>query len=289
MRMLRLISLLSLLAIALTVFFPSGAAVAQNETPPESISLSTPYPTLEATASGSFDFTVELSYVGETDLVFNLNATVPPGWNATITPQYDTSKIISSITIAKSGIMPTTASVEITASPPGYPLANPGDYTVTFKTTSGNLTAQINLTAKITARYSLIASPANSLYSTDATAGHDNTYSFTVTNFGTAPIDNISFSSDKPTGWDITFKPDSIESLEINSPKTIDVDIKPPNNTVTGDYMIMLSVAGKQASAVSMNIRVTVKTPTVWGWVGVGVIAIVVVGLVFIFIRFGRR
>jgi uncharacterized membrane protein len=289
MKIFRMISLLSLLAIMLMAFLPSGAALAQNETTPESISLSTQYPTLEATATGSFDFTVQLSYQGQEDRIFDLNATVPPGWNATINPQYDTSKIISSITVAKSGVIPTTESVDITASPPSYPLADPGDYTIMFKTTSDNLTAQINLTAKITAKYSLNASPSNSLYSTDASAGRDNTYSITVTNLGTAPIDNISFSADKPTDWDITFNPPSIDSLEINSPKTIDVDIKPARNTVAGDYMITLTVSGEQASASGMDIRVTVKTPTLWGWVGVAVIAVVVVGLVFVFIRFGRR
>jgi len=289
MKILRLIFLLSFLTITLTVFLPLGAALAQNETTPESISLSTPYPTLEATSDSSFDFTVQLSYVGQTDRVFDLNATVPPGWKATINPQYDTSKIISSITVAKSGVIPATASVEITATPPSNPLADPGDYTVTFKTTSGNLTAQINLTAKITAKYSLYASPSNSLYSTDVSAGRDNAYSITVTNLGTAPIDDISFSADKPTAWDVTFNPPSIDSLEINTPRTVDVDIKPARNTVAGDYLITLMVSGKQASASSMDIRVTVKTPTLWGWVGVAVIAVVVVGLVFIFIRFGRR
>lgn len=289
MKILRLIPLLSLLAITMAAFLPTGTALAQNESAPESITLSTQYPTLEATATGSFDFTVQLSYTGQTDRVFNLNATVPPGWNVTITPQYDSSKLISSITIAKSGVIPTTVSVEITTTPPSNPLADPGDYTVTFKTTSGNLTAQINLTAKITAKYSLYAVPSNAVYSTDASAGRDNTYSIAVTNLGTAPIDNINFSSDKPSGWDITFTPGKIDSLEINSPKTVDVDIKPARNTVAGDYMITLMVSGKQASAKSMDIRVTVKTPTIWGWVGVAVIAVVVVGLVFIFIRFGRR
>jgi uncharacterized repeat protein (TIGR01451 family) len=288
MKMFRLISLLSLLLIMLAALFPPGAALAQDETSPESITLTTEFPKLDAIATGSFDFTVELQYAGQIDRVFDLDVTVPTGWDATVTPQYDT-KLISSITMEKSSSVPTTKSVQISATPPAWPLAEPGEYTVTLKASSGNISGEIDLIAKITARYALDASPSNEVYNTKASAGNDNTFSVTVMNSGTAPIDNITFSSDKPSGWEITFKPEKIELLEIFDPKTIDVNIKPPPKTVAGDYVITLMISGKQASATSMDIRVTVTTPTIWGWVGVGIIAIVVVGLIVIFMRFGRR
>jgi len=287
MKILRLVSLLSLLALMLTVFFP-GAALAQDETSAESIALTTEYPKLDAIATGSFDFTVQLSYTGQTDRVFDLNVTVPTGWDTTITPQYDT-KLISSLTMEKSTSIPTTKGIEVNATPPSYPPADPGDYAITLKASSGNISGQIELTARITAKYALDATPSNQTYNTDAKAGKDNTFSVTVTNTGTAPIDTIAFSSDKPTGWEITFTPEKIELLNIYDPKAIDVNIKPPSDTVAGDYVITLQISGKQAYATAMDIRVTVKTPTIWGWVGLGIIAIVVVGLILIFMRFGRR
>jgi uncharacterized membrane protein len=287
MKILRLIFLLSILALILTVFLP-GAALAQDETGAESIALTTEYPKLDAIATGSFNFTVELNYTGQTDRVFDLNVTVPTGWDATITPQYDT-KLISSVTMGKSTVTPTTKGIEINATLPSWPLADPGEYPITLKASSGNISGQIELTARITAKYALDATPSNQTYNTDAKAGKDSTFSVTVTNIGTAPIDNIAFSSDKPTGWEITFTPEKIDLLEIYDPKTIDVNIKPPSNTVAGDYVITLQISGKQAYATAMDIRVTVKTPTVWGWVGLIIIAIVVVGLILIFMRFGRR
>lgn len=275
----------------LPAFFLPGIALAQDEASPvlENITLTTEFPKLEAIATGSFQFYVKLEYTGQIDRVFDLNATVPAGWDAYVTPQYDTTRI-SSITLEKpQSYTTTTKSVKVSASPPTWPLAEPGEYTINLKVVSGNIVGEINLTAKITARYSLDAVPSNQLYSTKAKAGDDNTFSITVTNTGTAAIDNITFSSDKPTGWEITYKPEKIELLEIYDPKTIDVNIKPPRNTVAGDYMVTLRVSGKQAYATSMDIRVNVATPTIWGWVGVGIIVVVVVGLVVIFMRFGRR
>jgi len=108
-------------------------------------------------------------------------------------------------------------------------------------------------------------------------------------NTGTAPVENITFSSDKMQGWDVTYKPEKIDSLSSLETKTVDINIKPAAKTISGDYMLNVWIAGKQASADKMAIRVTVETPTIWGWVGVIIIIIVVVGLVGIFMRFGRR
>jgi uncharacterized repeat protein (TIGR01451 family) len=288
MKIFRLVPLSIFILIVLTAFLPTGAALAQDETSPDSITLSTDYPTLDAIATGSFDFVVELSYIGQTDRVFDLNVTVPNGWSTTVTPQYDT-KLISSIAMDKSATIPTQKNIEVKATPPSRPLADPGEYVIVLKVSSGDISAQINLTARITAKYTLNATPANTLFSTNVKAGKDNTYSITVTNTGTDAIDNINFSSSTPSGWEITFTPEKIDSLEALDSKTIDVNIKPPSNTVAGDYMITLSVSGTQASATDIDVRVTVTTPTIWGWVGLVIIAIVVVGLVIIFMRFGRR
>jgi uncharacterized membrane protein len=299
MKLLRLFSLIILPVILLMVFLLPGIALAQDSTdnitpteepppPPDQITLSTDYPNIEAVATGSFEFYVKMVYQGQDNRVFDLEVTQPAGWSVTITPQYDT-KVISSITMEKPTYGPTTNTIKVTANPPSWPLADPGEYTITFKTTSGDISAAIDLTAKITARYAMSAAPSNQLYSTEAKAGKDNTYSITVTNMGTAPVTDINFSSSKPTDWEVTYQPEKIDTLEILDPRTVDVNIKPPNDTVAGDYMITLRVSGKQAYASSMDIRVTVVTPSIWGWVGVGIIVVVVAGLVVIFMRFGRR
>jgi uncharacterized repeat protein (TIGR01451 family) len=259
----------------------------EPEEPPDTLAMSTEFPKIEAIATGSFQFTVEMQYKGKEDRVFDFYVTAPAGWEAYVTPQYDSTRI-SSISIDAS-YTTTTKSVKISTSPPSWPPVEPGEYTVNFRAVSGEVVGEIDLTAKITASYSLDAVPANQVYNTKVTAGRDNIYSIIVTNMGTADIDNITFSSSKPDGWEINFTPEKIESLQIVDPKSVDVNIKPPPKAVAGDYMITLRVSGKQANADAMDIRVTVETPTIWGWVGVGIIVVVVLGLAVIFWRLGRR
>nr|MBC8477304.1 ABC transporter substrate-binding protein [Dehalococcoidia bacterium] len=119
--------------------------------------------------------------------------------------------------------------------------------------------------------------------------GRDNYFSLEVGNLGTAPIDKVTFSSDKPAGWSVEVTPDQVDSVEALDSQTVEINIKPPPDTIAGDYLISLRASGVQANSPKIDIRVTVETPTVWGWVGVAIIAIVVVGLVVIFMRFSRR
>lgn len=290
MKMARLISFLIVLVMTLSIFCLPGVTLAQDEipTPADNITMSTQFPKIDAIATGTFQFNVVLDYRGKTDRIFDLNATVPPGWDVYITPQYDTSKRISSISL-KSSFSGMSETVQVTTSPSPYPLPDPGEYKIKLQAVADDVEGSITLTAKITAKYLLAAAPANQYYNTQAKAGQDNTFSVKVMNTGTAPIENIAFSSDKPEGWEITPKPDRIDILETLTEKAVDFNIKPPPKTVSGDYMIYLTISGKQASAERMSIRVTVETPTIWGWVGVIIIVIVVVGLILIFMRFGRR
>jgi uncharacterized membrane protein len=295
------VTMVAVLVILLMTVLPlslTGMALAQDGTsdntttttpppPPDSMTMSTDFPAIEAIATGTFTFNVVLSYDGASDRVFELNATGPAGWDVAVTPQYDSQRI-SSISI-ESGFTATTKNVKLTATPQTYPLPDPGNYKVTLEAVSGNVFGSIDLTARITAKYLLTAQPYSQLYNTTASAGRDNTYSLVITNTGTASIDNITFSSEKPDGWEITFQPDKIDLLNTLDQNTVDVDIKPPPKTVAGDYMVTLHLSGTQATADPMNVRVTVETPTIWGWVGVFIIVVVVAGLIAVFMRFGRR
>jgi uncharacterized membrane protein len=292
MKMARMFSILIMLVITLSIFSLPGVVLAQDgqqTTPPaDNITISTQYPKIDGLATDTFQFNVEMNYMGATNRVFDLKATAPPDWSVTITPLYDTSKKISSISM-ESAITGTTQSIQVTAGFTNWPLPDPGEYTIKLEVASDNVVANMDLIARVTARYSLSADPSDKLYSVKVKSNHDNLFSIIVMNTGTAPIEDITFSSDKMQGWDVTYKPEKIDSLASLETKTIDVNIKPAAKTISGDYMLNVWITGKQASADKMAIRVTVETPTIWGWVGVIIIIIVVVGLIAIFMRFGRR
>ena len=281
-----------LLLVSLLVIFLPAAVLAQEEEPPppDNIELTADYSKLEGIAGTSFEFEIDLKYEGAEVRTFDLLASGPKDWTVYITPTYPTDKQILDIRIEPPPPYQTApvTKILIHVSTPYWLLPEPGEYSITVEATSGEVTGTIDLTAVVTATYIMSLAPTEERYNTSATAGRDNYFSIEVNNNGSAAIDDITFSSTKPSGWTIEFSPDKIDSLDAISSQTTEVNIKPPPKTIAGDYQITLKASGKQISD-DINIRVTVETPTVWGWVGIAIIVLVVAGLAFIFMRFSRR
>jgi uncharacterized membrane protein len=290
MKMVRIALCLVLLIGSLLAICPAGSALAQEgeEENKEEIEVSAVYPKVEAIAGEDFVFEVEYKYSGGTDpRAFELRTTVPKGWEAYITPQWEKEKKISALRLNPGFSFGDKTRLVVSA--PFYPLPEPGEYPVTLEVSSDDLKATAELTAVITARYNLLIAPASGLYNMDAKSGKDNIYSIEIGNLGTAPIDNIKFSPTKPEGWTVDFTPEKIDLLEAFDSQVVDVNIKPPQDSIAGDYQIKLRASGEQASTEEMTIRVTVESPPTWQWVGVAIIVIVIAALIFIFMRFSRR
>jgi uncharacterized membrane protein len=290
---LRILFGLSLLLISLLVFSPAVAVLAQEEeeAPPETIKMTATYTKLEAIAGSGFEFEVSLEYTGGTEArTFDLIATGPQDWTVYVTPTYPADKQILDIRLEPTQPYQTatTTKVVIHISPPYWLLPDPGEYPVTLEAVSDQVSGSIDLTAVVTATYIMALTPAGDLYNTTATAGRDNYFSIEVLNNGSAAIDDITFSSSKPTDWTVEFSPDKIDSLDALDSHTVEVNIKPPAKTIAGDYQISITAKGKQISD-DMDVRVSVETPTIWGWVGVAIIVVVIAGLVYVFVRFSRR
>ena len=171
---------------------------------------------------------------------------------------------------------------------PVVSLPEPGEYQITVEATSGELKGTIQLTAVVTATYSMSLTPTEERLSTSTTAGESTYFEVTVENTGSAAIENIAFSSSKPRQWTVEFDPNTIDSLPAGSYQTVEVRIKPTSKTIAGDYEITLN-ANAEKAADNIEVRVTVETSTIWGWVGVIIIVLVIAGLAYIFIRFSRR
>ena len=90
--------------------------------------------------------------------------------------------------------------------------------------------------------------------------------------------------------WKVTFEPEIIGSLAVNSQQDVKVNIIPPSKTISGDYQIELT-AVVEALDIGDRIllRVTVLSETTWGWVGVGIIVLIAAGLAVMFKFIGRR
>ncbi len=276
---------LCLLLVSLLALFLPGPVLAQDEE--EKIELEPTYRKLEATAPGaSFSFEIALSFQGSTPRDFDLAPSAPDDWLVYVTPQYGDQRI-GSIRLDPAEYTP--QKIKVVASPPVAITPEPGEYEVTLEASSGDIKGSVNLTAVITATYSLVFSPTEEPYNTTAIAGKDNFYSTLIQNTGSGTIEDIKFSSSKPSGWSIEFTPKEIDALAPGSFQTIDVNIKPAPKAIAGDYRISLIADAKQTRESIDDIRITVETPNIWGWVGVGIILVVLAGVIAVFMRFSRR
>ena len=293
MKMIRLVSIFCLLVLSLLAIQPAGIIFAANGDEEEGLKtvviLSPSFPKMDAIAGGEFVYEIEATYFGAEDRDFDLRTTAPPGWEVYMTPPYEKDKKISAVRLTTTfSAVGTKFRLVVTA--PFFPLPEPGEYVITLEAVSDDgIQTVTELTAVITARYTLAVIPSAERYNTTATVGEENVFSIEVGNLGTAPIDNITFSTTKPDGWIVEFSPEKIELLDAFSDQSVNVTIKPPTETIAGDYVVSVRASGKQIAANEIDIRVTVESPTIWGWVGVGIILVVIAGLAVIFMRLSRR
>lgn len=264
---------------------------AQKSPTGEELTMTCRYPVLSSYAGSYFSYNIDLQYTGGKEpRVFELRAEVPAGFTYSITPGYETTEI-AAIRLDPGKGYPET--IKVTMRPYVWLTPEPGEYTLKVYASSGDIKNSIELKAIVTAKYDMTVEPTRGRYNTEATAGHDNYFSITVKNTGTAPLEKITFGSSitgSPPGWSITFNPDKIDTLAVGDKREVQVNIKPARKTIAGDYMVNLSADTEAKNAFgSASIRVTVLVPTVWGWVGVGIIVLVIVGLAVLFMRLGRR
>jgi len=275
----------------LLALLPLTPVIAQDEE--ATIELTADYYKLEIVSGASVDFTIQLEYTGTEARVFDLVATGPTDWTTSITPSYPRDRQILDIRMEPpaEGETSTVEQIVVTAVPVSWLMPELGEYPITVEASSGDIQGAIELTAVVTsipASYSMYLTTSDGILSTTANAGKDNYFTIAVVNSGTGDIENISLSTNKPRGWTVELSLTNISSVAAGNFQTVEMNIKPPPEAISGDYEIILRASGTQASD-SMEIRVTVRTPAIWGWVGIGIIVLVIAGLAVIFMRFSRR
>lgn len=280
-----------ILMVCLMTLLPLSPVLAQDGD--ATIELTTDYYKLEIISGASVDFTIQLEYTGTEARVFDLVATGPTDWTTFITPSYPRDRQILDIRMEPpaEGESATVEQIIVTAVPASWVTPEVGEYPITLETSSGDIQSSIELTAVITSvpfSYSMYLTSPDGILSTTAQAGKDNYFTLAVVNSGTGAVDNIGLSTNKPRGWTVELSLSNINSVAASDFQTVEMNIKPPPEAISGDYEIIVRASGTQASD-SVEIRVTVKTSSLWGWVGIGIIVLVIAGLAVIFMRFSRR
>ncbi len=239
------------------------------------------YPTISGKAGSDFGFQAEIDNNSLSDQTYGLNAKAPDGWNVVFKPSYQQTQISSAQVKAGS-----TQSLDVTVTPPAGVKA--GEYPITITVASPSDKVTTDLKAVVTGSYTIAMTARNDIWNTTATAGQESPFYVTVSNSGSAPLQNVSLSSTPPQNWTVTFNPASISQLDPGASREVAMMIKPTASAIAGDYMLTVTSSNTQATQ-NQDVRVQVATPTLWGWVGVAVLVVVIGGLLGLFMKLGRR
>ena len=261
----------------------------QEEPPPEEpIDFDCAFPAVEGSADETFEYDV-LATPATDELagVYDINVTPPPGWEATVwAGSGEKQKRVG--TIDYGGRKVGARQLTVVAEPLPGKTPEPGEYVITFEMEWGDLKGSLDLTAVVTANYDFDMYTDTGRVNTEARGGEEKHVSIVLENTGTAAIDNVTLSSTKPEGWNITFDPEKIDSLEPGLKQEVDVVVKPPERAIAYDYTATLKAESENGSD-TLKLRVTVQAPGTMIGAGIGITAGVIVGLVFLFRRLSMR
>jgi len=248
---------------------------------PQRLSLDPELPSVRGTPKTDFTFNLTLTNNSASEVLVNLDAMVPEGFQASFSKKYGNASISTiPVDAGKSEDIKMEVSLPQGVSAGTYPVQ------VTARSEAAQAVAQ--LTMDIEGQPKLSVSGAGGLLSGSAVAGKEKAFTVIVENTGTAAAENIEFSSYKPANWEVTFDPDSLTELAAGEEREIQAVIKPSSEAITGDYNVTLRANSDQGNA-SEKFRITVKTSTMWGIVAVLIIAAAAVVLVLAVRKFGRR
>ncbi|MDE2838517.1 MAG: NEW3 domain-containing protein [Chloroflexota bacterium] len=165
----------------------------------------------------------------------------------------------------------------------------PGDYFIPVHVIDeAGFEASTLLQVTVRGRGDVFMSTDTGLLNLDATAGEEASTVLRLTNFGTGDLVNIELVADKPSGWEVAFEVDSVESLPLNNQIDITTTVLPAADAIPGDYLVTLRANHPDTNA-SLELRVTVAQSTIWGWLGIVLVVLVILILGGLFVRLGRR
>lgn len=244
------------------------------------VSLTTDFPELKGSSDKTFTFNLTLSNDTPDDLTFGVVASGPPGWtvDAKVTSQAQAASAL-----VKAG---ETTAIEVTAQAPENAAAQV--YPISVDATSGDKTASADLSVEVTGSYKLALTTPDGRLSANASAGGQTDLSLVLQNTGTADIPDVTLSATAPTGWTVTFEPDTPVAVPANGETQVTARLTPSGAAIAGDYVTTFK-ANSELANTDADMRITIETSFLGGVVGLALIALVLAGLWWTFRRYGRR
>lgn len=247
---------------------------------PASLDIETDLPIIKGSPDSTFRYSMTIKNNSDTDITLNLSTDAP----ADFYPKFTLSgKEVSSFLLEANGSKSITVELEAITD------VSSGEYPFTVYADGGELQAELKLTAVVTGQQNLQITGPDGRLSANVTAGKGTPLKLIVKNTGTAPAQGVEMSASAPSGWSISFNPESIEEIPAGEQIEVTANINPSEKAIAGDYMATFRAKPINGVNETAEFRITVKTSTLWGIVGIAVIAIAVSVVAIAVMRFGRR
>jgi uncharacterized membrane protein len=245
------------------------------------IEVTADFPSLQGDPASDFTYNLTIANNTPEEQTFTFAPTGPQGWTVTASPTAEARA--QTVTIAGGE----TSTVKVTATPPET--AEEGSYPIGVTVTAANgATGQIQLTAEVTGAPKLELTTADQRLDVSGTADKEQRVPLIVANSGTAPLTDVKLAGTAPTGWDVSFDPQSVATVKPNETVQVTAIVKPSSDAVAGDYSFTVRASSGSESA-NLDLRYALKGSRTLGLIAIGVIVVAVAALAGVFIRFGRR
>lgn len=273
--------------VTITATDPTGGTVATTLTLDvvdevnAGIGLVADFPSLSGDPGSAFTYSLTITNNTPAEQVFTFDPTAPQGWTVSASPTAEAKA--QTVTIEAGG----TSDVKVTATPPAT--AEQGKYPINVAVTAANgATGTISLEADVTGTPTMAMSTADQRLDAKGKSDTEERIPLIVGNTGTAPLEDVKLAGTAPTGWDVSFDPETIASVKPNETAQVVAIVKPSSDAVAGDYALAVRAsAGSQSS--NLDLRYTLEGSRTLGFIAIVVIIAAVGALAGVFVKFGRR
>jgi uncharacterized membrane protein len=261
------------------VSLPLNIALAQEL--PAKLAVTSKLPALRGSSKSNFEYSLTIKNDSGRNLVASFAADAPSNFETSFTEAYG-SQELSSIPIEAGQ----SKDIKLKVRPPST--VDAGHFPVRVTVNAEDASARVDLALDVVGQPQLQVSGREGLLSARAVAGQQSSVPVIVTNTGTAPADNIALTASAPTGWKVTFEPNTIDRLIPGKDAEVQALLTPSEKSLAGDYTTSVRATARGENA-SSQFRITVATSTVWGVAGAGVIGLALLLMLGAVVRFGRR
>ncbi len=272
--------------ITITGTGPSGASqlvvtIMVSAQVDNGVDVTADFPTLTGDPSSAFNYTLTIANNTPEEQTFTFAPSGPQGWTVTASPTAEARA--ATVTIDAGS----TSTVKVTATPPAS--AEQGSYPIDVVVTAANgATGNIRLTAEVTGTPELSLTTADQRLDVSGRSNKEKRVPLILANTGSAPLEDVKLAGTAPSGWNVSFEPATLPTINPNETVQATAIIQPSKDAVAGDYALTVrSSAGSQSA--NIDLRFALKGSRTLGVVAIVIIVAAFAGLAGVFLRFGRR